>query len=321
MYSAIKIVLTACSLLILISCSPFSHEGLPSAEPVVIVTNSFDESLSFIHGTKHDLITTWNLHHPASGTLLLDHDILLTYSSIHSTLYVYDLTSGKEVQSISVSSAVDDLKLLNNKLYLTQSEENEVVVLSLDGEVIDRIEVGSSPQYLYRHENSLYVLNYEDTSISVIDLSTNEVTTTLPSIDRATDMIMVNESIVWIGGHGRGAEITNHIEMVDIVRQEKAGQLFAPTMPVAFLSHDNSILVLSHGSNQLREINSETNEVESIIDTVANPFTMAALDDFLFIAGYDSNSVEIVDLNTLTSQKRIKVGEGPLDLTIREEAK
>ncbi|WP_368504709.1 YncE family protein [Alkalihalophilus sp. As8PL] len=319
MHYSLKRLLTICSFLILISCSPSYYEGLPNSEPLVIVTNSFDESISFIHGSEHELLTTWNLDHPVSGTLLLDQNNLLTYSSIHSKLYLYDLHSGKEVQSFSVSSGVDDLLLLNNKLYLTQREDNELVILSLKGEILDRVKVGYSPQYLYHHENALYVLNYEDTTISVIDLTTNQVTTTLPSIDRATDMLIVNDSLAWIGGHGRGADITNHIEIVDLNRQEKTGQLFAPTMPVAFLKQDNSILVLSHGSNQLREINAETNEIEAIVDTVANPFTMAALDDFLFVAGYDSNSVEIVDLNTLTSQKRINVGEGPLDLTIREE--
>jgi YVTN family beta-propeller protein len=320
MHYSLKELLTVCSFLILISCSPSSFEGLPNGEPIIIVTNSFDESISFIHGREHELLTTWNLDHPVSGTFLLNDDMLLTYSSIHSTLYMYDLHSGEEVQSISVASGVDDLILLNNELYLTQRKEDEVAILSLEGEFRDRVKVGYSPQYLYHHENALYVLNYEDTTISVIDLSTNQVTTTLPSIDRATDMVIVKDSLAWIGGHGRGANITNHIEIVDLDRQEKAGQLFAPTMPVAFLKQDDSILVLSHGSNQLREINAETNEIESIVDTVANPFTMAAFDDFLFIAGYDSNSVEIVDLNTLTSQKRINVGEGPLDLTIREEA-
>ncbi|MDV2683228.1 hypothetical protein RYX56_02460 [Alkalihalophilus lindianensis] len=308
------------TLCVLSGCNPSTFDGISEDHSLVIVSNAFDSSISFIDGKTHSTLTTWDTPHPVTGTLLVDHDRLLTYSTTSSMLYVYELSSGTQLETWEVNSGIDDAIIIGDTIYLTQRDQNIITTFSTNGERLREIAVGNSPQHLYSSGDELYVLNYEEATISVIDLETLTLSRTLPSIDRATDMILIDETLAWVGGHGRGTDITNYVEVIAIDEEESMNQIYAPTMPVAFLPHTDEVLVLSHGSNQLRLINPHTNEVSYTTDTVANPFSMAATDSYLFVAGYDSNTVEIFDLDTVSSLTTLTVGEGPIHLTIREEA-
>ncbi|WP_100372487.1 YncE family protein [Bacillus sp. FJAT-45037] len=314
----IQLIVTLIILSLLTACQTSSLLSIDETEPLIIVANSFNSSISFIHSETHDVLETWELESSVTGTLLLDPDHLLTYSSTHPTLSVYQLSTGDTVNTWTLTSGVDDAVLYKDLLIVTQRSSNQMIALTYSGELIWEMTVGDSPQHLYLHEDLLYVLNYEDTTISVIEPGNGSVVATLPSIDRASDFIIVDDQ-GWLGGHGRGRDILNDIHLIDLHEAKLIDQIFAPTMPIAFLQHKDSILVLSHGSNELRLIDSTTKEILQTTNTVANPFSMVATEHALFIAGYDSNSVEVLDIESLQSINTISVGEGPIHLTVREE--
>lgn len=307
--------------LLLQGCSSEQLSPIPKEQAVALTVNTFDSSLSFINVQSQTVMVTWQLDFPVQRATLLDDDHLLLYGKTIPAIYVYELSTGKKVDTWTVEHGIYDIAVSHDKeeLYATSSNTNEVLFLTTDGKLLRRISVGEKPQSLIMSDKLLIVLNYGDDSMSIVDLDTKQVKNVWSSPERAVDGAIVQaNNELWIGGHGKGTNIEHSISIYDLADGALLKQIYAPVMPVIFENIDDDMLVLSHGSNELRKIDIHSRDIIDVVEIGANPFAIASDKQHLYIAGYDSNDLSIVDAQTFDILSVLPVGEGPIQVLIRE---
>lgn len=314
-------ILITISMFTLVGCQMKPFVPIPKEKTVIMTVNVFDSSLSFIDVEREETFATWSLPFPVERATLFDDDFLLLYGKTIPHIYVYQLSTGKKIDTWNVESGVSDVKVATDRMevYATIPKTNELLVLSPKGEIEAKQFVGENPESIIIDDERLLVLTYGDDHVTVVNRKTKQVVKRWKSTERAIDgAITSNGSELWIGGHGRGANMTEHISIFDVASGELLEQIYAPVMPVIFERHDPYMYVLSHGSNKLYKIELQSRNIVAFADVGANPFAIVSYDGKLYVAGYDSNDVTIVSSQDLTIVKNVAVGDGPINIIVRE---
>src|SRR5581483_2355207 len=113
-----------------------------------------------------------------------------------------------------------------------------------DGTEIASVKVGKRPITMIERDDLLYVLNFNDTILSIVNLAEKKVVRTV-SVARSSLGAVLYGNELWMGGHGSGAEVNDGVYVYEngAVKQE----VLAPQMPVSFAADAASIYILSHG--------------------------------------------------------------------------
>ena len=189
---------------------------------------------------------------------------------------------------------------------------------NVKGQLEDQVKVGKSPLTIVEGNHQLYVINFNDTKLSVINLETRQVEKEFPINHFSTGaLIREDEHEIWIGGHGEGSETEEHVHIYSTENGELKRQINTPVMPVNFTENNKGIFILSHGSNAVYKLDQNYHMVKSTTVGV-NPFEMTTFNDDLIIAGYDSDELYILDSNGEKIKKTIEVGKGPFQMVSRE---
>lgn len=133
-------------------------------------------------------------------------------------LIVMNLTTHvKEGEVAFPGSAVHDLVIdsVNNRLYVTRLFSRSVYALNLSTlAVVDSIAVGANPQGMAISRSRLFICNSgygSDSTVSVVDLSTNRVIATIPTPHGPTNAAVAPDGNVWVActGNAFGNPATN----------------------------------------------------------------------------------------------------------------
>lgn len=108
----------------------------------------------------------------------------------------------EEIETISDVSSPRYIEFSGDKAYLSTWGDNSVKVINLsDNSIETSITVGSGPEKMLVVDNMLYVANKggngTDSTISVIDIETNEVVDTISVKYVPTDMVLDSEGYIW----------------------------------------------------------------------------------------------------------------------------
>lgn len=210
-----------------------------------------------------------------------------------------------------VSAYVDE-----TGIYLANSVTNTVKRFTLDLEEAGSIQTGDYPMSMTSFDGLLYVVNYQDFHVSVIDQSTFEEIEQF-EVAKASQGIYATSDSLYIGGHGSGATVNSETQVLNRATGTAVTTIEMPMMPIAFTEQKELLYALSHGSNQLYQLNED--EVTDVLTVASNPFTLGATDQALYVAGYDDDTLyKIVDMQVVDEAK---TGDGPLQLLIREATK
>lgn len=320
MRASFRLLFFIISVLLLSSCSEKMYPSINEDISIAATVNIKDNTMSFIDIENQKLIEEWKLKKPYKGALMLpDADSILLYGKEIETIDLYSLKTGSFIRSWKTGEGIVNGRVLDNgEVALVDQKQNAIRFFNVSGKEKDYVATEQNPLTIFeaRKSEKLYVLSYNKEKLTVIDLNSKEKLAGFP-IHSSASGAWINDSEIWIGGHGKGAEIEEYIHVYDLATGALKKKIRAPFMPIKFLGIDDQIFVLSHGSNNLYKLDKDGKEIGSI--TVgSNPFEMAFTGEYLLVAGYDSNDIHFIDPNRLEIRKTIPVGSGPFQIVLRE---
>lgn len=306
--------------ILLTGCSRETYTKIEQKQPFIATVNIKDTSLTFVND-QYERLAQWDLDIPFMGALLLgDRNTLLLYGKDMDTIEVFSLSQGQQIDRWKVDKGIVNMKLLKDgkSIVAVNQSLNTVAFYNKKGQLEDQVKVGKGPLSLLEGNDQLYVINFDDTKLSVINLETRKVDKEFPINNSSTGVLLrEKEQEIWIGGHGKGANAEENVHIYSTKTGKLQQMLKAPIMPINFQENSKGIFILSHGSNILYKLDKDYHLVKSTKVGV-NPFEMTSFKDDLIIAGYDSNEIYVMDSNDVKIKKTIKVGKGPFQMISRE---
>lgn len=309
-------------LILLVGCST----GYPTVAKdvnLIATVNIKDKTVSFIDADKEKMFAEWEMKEPYTGGLIFpDNDTLLLYGKQVDTVDLFSLSKGKKVDSWKTGAGIVSGKLVcdNKVIAFADQSRHQTRFFTIKGEEIIHLQTGRNPISLLEDEKEkkLYVISFDEGRLTVVDLPDKRVETNFTINKNVTGaLLQEKERELWIGGHGQGEEIEQYIHVYDLVTGTLKKKISAPSMPVNFLKKDKFIYTLSHGTSLIYKMNSDGKQLDNA-QVGVNPFEMVTMDDILYVAGYDSNDVNLVNLDNLSIINTIPVGKGPFKIITRE---
>lgn len=308
-------------------CQTEQYEKIDPNTSLIIVVNLIEKSLSFFNEETRNEIARWEIPFTFTGAITLpDNKTILLYGKHLEEVYLYDLEKGRQVGQWKLGKGIANAKLSSDqsKIYFADQDNDKIIVMSDKGKWISEIYVGDDPLTMLESEQGtqLYVLNFDDPVISVIDVKRNKITNTFPAKQAAVGAVLVESSKeLWTGGHGEGDRVENKVTVYSTETGRIKLEIDTPVMPVDLEKLDQYIYVVSHGSNQLRKIDMNTKFVESSIEIGANPFDISINNNLIYSVSYDSNELIIVDPKDLKVIDTLETGEGPFQVLFKRGVK
>ncbi|MGG0812764.1 YncE family protein [Paenibacillus alvei] len=288
-------------------------------QPIIASANVKDHSLTFLDPSRNKVSATWQLDFPLSGALFLGLDQLLVYGKQADKALIYQLSTGKQIKTWNVGKGVANALLSHSKqlVYVVDQHHKSIRAFRLDGTLEYEVPVGKQPLHMYEAKDGsrLYVINFDDTTMSIIDTKSHKVVQTFGiNESSAGGLLLDDRRELWVGGHGTGAEVESDIHVYNMDTGSLIRRIPAPYMPVSFAQTNTGIFALSHGSNTLRKFDRSAGAELGTLKIGANPFEMKAIGSYLYVASYDSNEIYIIDPESLTVSSIIPVGQGPFQI-------
>ena len=308
---------------VLAGCFRNGLQTIPSGKAFIASVNLKSNSITFLDGETLQLIGQWKIEEPFTGAILLpNQDHIAIFGKKMSTIQIYSLSKGEFVEEWHVGTGIMNAVLINDQTELALVDQNRdsIRILSLNGEELREVEVGNNPISLIEDEkhDRLFVVNFKDDKISVLHSKTLKRLQDI-EVNQSSAGILLLEDVneLWIGGHGEGMELEENVHVYSAEKGNLVTTINAPFMPIKFLEWENSVFILSHGSNTIYKYNRLTKEMESKAVGV-NPFEISSYQNYVVIAAYDSDEVFLLNPNSFTVEKKVKVDKGPFQILVRE---
>ena len=177
-----KIVALILVSILLTSCGNTTYKKIDEKQPFIASINIKDTSLTFLT-EQYAKLAYWDLDIPFMGGLLLSNrDSILLYGKDMDSIEVYSLSEGKRLDSWKVDKAIVNMKLLQDGKSIVGVNQslNTVSFFNEKGQLEDQVKVGKGPLTVLEGSHQLYVINYKDIKLSVINLDTRKVDKELP---------------------------------------------------------------------------------------------------------------------------------------------
>lgn len=200
---------------------------------------------------------------------------------------------------------------------MANGDTNRVHMYSLTGEPLKQQQVGNYPMSMLVHDDELFVINYKDTMLQVLDANSLTEKRSF-AIDKSANGLIVpdNTNELWLGGHGEGVRPNSDVKRYNLQTGEVLGKLEMPLMPIEFAQHNEEVYVVSHGRNTVYAVKQDGTPLWKQ-DVGANPFAIATMGDTIFVAGYDDHKLYAITDGAVI--KELDVQKGPFKLLVRED--
>ncbi|PAQ14423.1 hypothetical protein CD798_11180 [Bacillaceae bacterium SAOS 7] len=302
-----------------------SHSSYPAIKEdnYLLTLNLRDSSLTFIN-QKGERIADWFFDDMYTGGVLFpDGDRLLLYGTQLDRAAIFSLSEGKMLDEWKVHEGTTGALYLKDskEVVLANKEDRSLHFYNEKGKETDIVKTGKYPMSLTEYQGMLYVINYQDTILSEIDLEKKKVVREFAIPSSSTGlMIEPNQRELWIGGHGHGKEPQSQVQVYSLDTGQKTERINTPMMPVNFASDGKYHYVVSHGSNMIYMLN-DKKEIKAKREVGANPFTIEPFANEIIVAGYDSDELYFLEKGSLKLVKKVKTGKGPFVIFVKEENK
>lgn len=301
----------------LAGCNDETFDAIDEQQSFLASVNILEPSITF-YNEGYELLTTWHLEKAYTGAILVETNAVLLYGNQLSEAELYELSTGKQIArlktGIGTTNALYDEQA--QAIYVTNSKTNELTSYSMTGEVQQSIKLGNYPMSMALHEKLLYVVNYKDTVLSVIDTTTFQAIDEWTIASSAQGVLVVEQTNeLWLGGHGQGSKPNEMVQIMDLTTGKLKNEVAVPMMPITFIQQQQEIVVASHGSNMIYSLSLD-GTINWQQEVAANPFTVAYFNDQLVVAGYDDQTLYVLDQARISDT--ITTGKGAFQLFVRE---
>lgn len=313
----LKALLLVGFLFTLAGCNDEAFEAIDDQQSFLASVNILEPSITF-YDEGYELLTTWHLEKAYTGAILVGTNAILLYGHQLDEAELYELSTGKRIAKlktgIGTTNALYDEQA--QAIYITNSKTNKLTSYSVTGEVQQSIKLGNYPMSMALHEKLLYVVNYKDTVLSVIDTTTFQATDEWKIASSAQGVLVVEQTNeLWLGGHGQGSKPNESVQILDLTTGEMKNEVAVPMMPITLIQQEQEIVVASHGSNMIYSMSLD-GTIDWQQEVAANPFTVAYFNDQLVVAGYDDQTLYVMEQAQII--ETIATGEGAFQLLVRE---
>ncbi len=301
---------------LLVACNHSAYPEVDKQIDFIASVNIQEPSIDFIDETGKQL-AVWPLAEAYSGATLIGDDRILLYGHDLEHADIFQLSTGERVTEIETGEGTTNALYdeVTKLVYLANSWTNTVSAYDENGQERSTQKVGKYPMSMIRYNHQLFVVNFKDTMLSVLDAKTLQKQHEWKIPASSNGLVAVNDEL-WIGGHGSGSIPNDNVVRLNIKTGDMLKKVKLPMMPIAFLKDNNAIYVLSHGENVLHKLDTDGNEISSK-EVGANPFTLASFSGHIIVAGYDDH--KIYWTNGTEVERSQTVGTGPFQLLVREK--
>src|ERR671916_1102522 len=182
-------LLQAYSLLPGISAFASSGSSLTadSLAGVMYVQNSNSNSISIVDLATNAILRNITVDGTPHNIKLSEDQLtlyILTSDRDSGTIFMLNTTSNELMNEIPTEVSVQDIAIFNGTMYASDVHGGKVLVMNLNGTLVDEIDVGSRPQYLeVRPDGQVLYVTRLGGPISVVDLEQKIVITEIDSGD------------------------------------------------------------------------------------------------------------------------------------------
>ena len=311
----IFLFLIVSSIISLYACNQDTYEPIKVNEPFVASINIIDQSIQFFNVEKEQL-AHWQFKEAITGAVLVADEIVAVYGHQLTTIQMIELSTGQVLKNIDVPIGTTNMYFdsYNENIYVTNNKTNELSIYSKEGEFVQSIRVKNYPMSMIANEHYIYVINYKDTYLSVINKNSLEIEYEW-AIPKSSHGIYIFKDELWIGGHGEGKEANKYVNIYDLHTGNLQSAIELPIMPIGVAHLPYTYAVVSHGNSMVHVLDEEHQIIwEKQIG--ANPFAITTFEQEFVIAGYDDHSLYFVSKEGVITQT-LDVGKGPFQLIVR----
>ena len=186
--------------------------------------------------------------------------------------------------------------------------------LAEENTVIATISVGDSPRGIAfdSANNRMYVANYLDDTVSVIDTEENTVIATIDVGDHPSTLDSVNNRMYVTNA------FDNTISVIDTDDNTVIATIAAGTNPVgiAFDSANNRMYVANYNQSIVSVIDTDDNTVIATISVGSFPFNIAfdSANDRMYVTEWKGHEVSVINTATNTVDATIAAGDYPVGI-------
>lgn len=310
-----KIIVTV--FMLLTGCGHPSFDSVKTDEFAAVLTIK-EPGLTFVN-PQGSIFAEWSFDELYTGGVLFDDNILL-YGSELDHAVLYSIKTGEKTGEWTVPSGITAASFIDetNEIAFSVKKDGAVHFFNSSGTETKSTKTGRYPMSMLEHAGNLYVINYQDTVLSEIDVHTHNVTREF-AIPTSSTGLAVNElsNEIWVGGHGYGAEASDTIHVYSLETGSLAATADAPVMPIAFAEKNGYMYTASHGSSMLYAFDPDRKRIAET-EAPANPFAVALFGNHLISAGYDSGTLSFHKEETLEKTKTVEIGKGPFMIFVKE---
>lgn len=301
---------------LLAACNHANYEPISKEQSFVASVNIEEPSIDFINDQGKQL-AVWPLSESYSGATLIGDDRILLYGHNLDHADIVQLSTGERLKEIDVGEGATNAiyDTTTKQFYIANSWTNEVTAYDESGTLKATRRTGTYPMSMLVYEGKLFVVNFKDTTLSILDAATLQKKDEWAIPKSSNGLVVVGDEL-WIGGHGSGSKPNDTVERRNVHSGKALPKLKLPMMPIAFLKQHDQVYALSHGENILHQLNSKGKDVAKV-EVAANPFALASFADNIVVTGYDDHKLYWIDDMKVTKSQ--DVGEGPFQLLVREK--
>lgn len=302
----------------LAGCTEKAFTPIDRGKTFIASLNIQEPSLDFIDD-EGEVIATWLFEKAYSGAVLIGKDRLLLYGNQLEKIDLYDFTTGQKLYTKKVDQGTTNVYYSEetHQFFIANNKTNTVTSFDEDGNKLESQQLGNYPMSMAATKDKLYVINYKDTKLSVLNKEDLVVEQEWPITKSSHGIAIIEETNeVWIGGHGEGSKPNSTIKRYDLSSGKLIGAIEMPLMPVGLMKTNDEILVVSHGRNELY-VTDINGTIKWNLQVGANPFVVNKLNDWIVVAGYDDHTLYFIKDGEV--KRTVEVGKGSFQLLVREE--
>lgn len=302
----------------LAGCTDLSFKPIKSKQNFIASLNIQEPSLDFID-EQGKVIATWLFDKAYTGAVLLGDNRILLFGHQLDKIDVYTLSTGEKLYSKKVKMGTTNVYYSENdkQFFITNSTTNTVTSFDEKGNELASQQLGNYPMSMVAFKEKLYIINFKDTKLSILNVKNLKVEQEWVIPKSSHGLAIIEETNeLWVGGHGDGSKPNSSVKRYDLATGELHGEIEMPLMPVGLTKTKDSVLVISHGHNELY-VADFNGKVKWQLEVGANPFVVNQFKDYIVVAGYDDHTLYFIKDGHV--EKTVDVGKGAFQLLVREE--
>jgi YVTN family beta-propeller protein len=198
------------------------------------------------------------------------------------------------------------------KAYVVNHEVGTVSVVDLGtGKVTTTIPVGSGPYAIAISGNKVYVANYLDSTVSVIDTTTGAVTRTI-AVGWGPLAIATSGNRAYVANYYRD----NTVSVIDTTTDEVTKTIAVGGGPSNIEISGNKAYVVNGLDGTVSVVDITTDEVTQTITVESHPEDIAICESKAYVSNGLSNTVSVINLLTQTVTATVPVGKNACAIAI-----